>query len=142
MDERLTGWEILQRWGKDKADRIARNQRSSAPEIRDPGDADESIEVAKLSDLIVELWRVDRRSKQPPINEPVRLACERAIIRVSKLGFRYSSMEGERYAKGMKVFVIDHIGGENNQVISECVSPAIYFREKLVRPGEVITKGE
>jgi hypothetical protein len=61
--------------------------------------------------------------------------------RVRSIGFSLETMVGEPYHENLAVRVVDHEGGASNRTIAECLSPVVYFHGRMVRAGEVVTKG-
>jgi hypothetical protein len=49
---------------------------------------------------------------------------------------------GTAYDPSMRIRVVDQEGGSANLRITECLSPAVYRDDKLVRQAEVIVRGE
>lgn len=95
-----------------------------------------------LADLMVDLWRIGKRAgRHGETPETVRVACEIALERALELGFDIRELQGD-YDQNMRVRVVHRDGGSVNQVISECLSPAVYFDNQLIRPAEVILKGD
>jgi hypothetical protein len=100
------------------------------------------VEVTEVSRLAIDVWRVGQRAVKDKASEQVVAACERAVDRLRSIGFRVEDMLGDKYDPDMRVNVIEHQGGDKNVFITECIAPAIYFQDVLVRIGDVITKGE
>lgn len=98
--------------------------------------------AGELTELILALWRAERRGRrneQTP--EPVTMAIETAMDRARDLGFSFDEMVGTPYHENMRVRVIQHDAGEGEPRISECLTPAVYFRKTLIKPAEVIIEG-
>jgi hypothetical protein len=100
-----------------------------------------SIPAVMLASLVVDLWKISERAKIEPVAERVLAACERAEERLRRIGFEIEEMAGRPYDTNMRVHVVEHDGGEEPWSISECLSPAIYYRGELIREADVITKG-
>jgi hypothetical protein len=100
-----------------------------------------SIPADMVASLAVDLWKISERAKSEPVAERVLAACDRAEERLKRIGFEIEEMTGRPYDTNMRVHVVDHDGGEEPLSISECLSPAIYYRGELIREAEVITKG-
>ena len=101
----------------------------------------ESIRASELVLLITELWRMQQRAQQEPVPERFALALERSLERVMGLGFEIRSLVGEPYDTHMSVTVIDDRGGEPKHVL-ECLTPAIYYRGKLLERANVVIGGD
>lgn len=108
-----------------------------------------SLDRAAMSDLMVDLWRIQKRAQRDPAtSEGVHIACERALERAHALGFEVEEMTGEPYHANMNLRVAHRDGGEQNLRISECLSPAIYFtpaqsrQKQLIRKAEVVLQGD
>ena len=108
-----------------------------------------SLERGGMSDLMVDLWRIQKRAQRDPAtSEGVHIACERALERAHALGFTIEEMIGEAYHANMNLRVAHRDGGEQNLRISECLSPAVYFtpahstQKQLIRKAEVVLQGE
>ncbi len=108
-----------------------------------------SLERGGMSDLMVDLWRIQKRAQRDPAtSEGVHIACERALERAHALGFELQEMTGEPYHANMNLRVAHRDGGEQNLRISECLSPAVYFtpaqssQKQLIRKAEVVIQGE
>jgi hypothetical protein len=99
--------------------------------------------ASELCDLIHALWRIERRVlKHEQTADSIKMAIETAMDRVRSLGFTVDEMVGAPYHESMRVKVIQHDTSEGKLRISECLSPAIYYRKNLIRPAEVIIEGE
>jgi hypothetical protein len=101
----------------------------------------ESIRASELVLLITELWRMQQSTHREPIPERFALALERSLERVMGLGFEIRSLVGEPYDTHMNVVVIDDRGGEPKHVL-ECLTPAIYYRGKLLERANVVIGGD
>lgn len=101
-----------------------------------------TVEAVNLVGLVVALWRVQRRAARPDAaSEAVQVACESALDRVTDLGFRLDEMLDQPYHENMRVRVVEQIGDRNLR-ISECLAPAVYYQDELLRPAEVVVTGE
>jgi hypothetical protein len=98
--------------------------------------------VQGVAELVVDVWRIGRRADRDGASEAVRIACETAVDRLASLGFRFDELLGEPYDENLRVRVVHKEGGERNVRISECLSPAVYFRNELIRPAEIVIQGE
>jgi hypothetical protein len=100
------------------------------------------VETSGLADLAVDVWRIRRRAVRDGATEAVRIACERAVERFTDLGLQMTEFAiGEPYDENLVVRVVHREEGGSNARIVECLSPAIYFHGKLVRPAEVVIEG-
>ncbi|MBI2843350.1 MAG: hypothetical protein HYX78_08115 [Armatimonadetes bacterium] len=101
------------------------------------------LPISDMSGLMVDLWRIFKRAKRDPTTpETVVVACEAAIERTTGLGFCMKEMIGERYDGNQLVQVVHCDGGQANLTIGECLSPAVYFQNQLIKRAEVVLKGE
>lgn len=102
-----------------------------------------SIDASKIAELAISLWRIGKRAQRDPATpEPVVIACEMARDRLSEIGFDIREMVGLPYHENMRVRVVDHEPASQPLQIIECLTPAIYFHDSLLRPAEVVIKGE
>lgn len=114
--------------------------QSSEPPILEHQDS-LSIPADMVAEMIVDFWKISKRAKSEKASERVLAACERAEERVRRIGFEVEEMTGKPYDTNMRVRVVQHDGGEDPSTISECLSPAVYYKKHLIREAEVITKG-
>jgi|GEM_PF-1747406 len=127
---------------REAPERLNESMLSSETPISIPEHQDSrSIPADMIASLVVDLWKISERAKSEPVAERVLAACERAEERLRRIGFEIEEMAGRPYDTNMRVHVVEHDGGEEPWSISECLSPAIYYRGELIREAEVITKG-
>ena len=100
------------------------------------------LEPSRLAELVVDVWRIQRRARDPSTPPPVRVACEIALERAEALGFQVRDMIGEPYHENLRVTVVHAEGGKSNPCISDCLSPAVYFGEDLIRRAEIVIRGD
>ena len=101
------------------------------------------IPLSVISDIAVDIWRITRRALREESTPPsVVIACERAVETLEGAKVEIRDLAGEKYDENSRVSVIHEEGGKRNQVISECISPAIYYKGRLLRKAEVCLKGE
>lgn len=103
--------------------------------------AESTIRASELVLLVTELWRMQQRAQQEPVPERFTLALERSLERIEGLGFEIRSLVGEPYDTHMSVTVIDDRGGEPKRIL-ECLTPAIYYRGKLLERAKVVIGGD
>jgi hypothetical protein len=108
-------------------------QRGNAPSALDPSD---------VAELVVDLWRLKKRMDTEGVSERLATSFERVEDRLSRLGLAWDSMEGMLYDTNLKVRVVDHEHDQGALTIHQCITPAVFFKERLVRQGEIITKGD
>lgn len=94
-----------------------------------------------VAELAVDLWRIGTRAKRDSASERVLIAYERAVDRLDGLGFRFDSMMNHPYDENLKVRVIEHEDGTEPRRIVECITPAVYYKDSLIREAEVVTRG-
>jgi hypothetical protein len=99
------------------------------------------VSPAKVAELAVDLWRIEARARKESAGERIIAACERATDRLRSMGFVVDDLEGRPYDENLRVRVVDHEDGEGPRRVLECVSPAVYHQEVLVREAEVVTRG-
>lgn len=97
--------------------------------------------ILEVAELAVDLWKLGERAKTDAASERVAAAYERAEDRLKRIGFELDPMVGRSYDTNIKAKVVDHEAGEGPKIISKCISPAVFFRGKLVREAEVVTIG-
>jgi hypothetical protein len=100
------------------------------------------LSLRDTADVVVDVWRIRRRAHRDEASHAVRIACETALDRLTDLGFRLEEMLGEPYDENLRVRVLHQEGGPRNLRISECLAPAVYFQNELVRTAEIIIQGE
>lgn len=130
--------------GKDKK-KLKRDRRGKAQHFEGAANrlsVHDSVPIAGVAELAVELWRVDSRARRDPSSERVLVACERAIDRLATLGFTLSDMKDRIYDENLKVRVIEHEEDDGDRRIVECITPAVFFQDRLVREAEVVTRGK
>lgn len=107
---------------------------------REPSES-EGPTAAEVAGLAVDLWKLGERAKSEGASERLAAAYERAEDRLKRIGFEIDTMVGRPYDTNIKAKVVDHESGEGSLVIGQCISPAIFFRGKLVREAEIVTMG-
>lgn len=125
---------------QEPAEDLKESMQSSEPPTPETGDT-LSIPVDMVASLVVDLWKISERAKSEPVTDRVLAACERAEERLRRIGFEIQEMAGRPYDTNMRVHVVEHDGGVEPWTVSECLSPAIYYRGVLIREAEVVTKG-
>jgi len=105
--------------------------------------AERPIALQECADLAIDAWRaVSRACADPQTPERVATAIMRISERMQDLGFMTKDLTGVPYAPDMRARIVEQVGiGPPFRVI-ECLAPAVYFRGKLVRPAEIVVKGE
>lgn len=102
-----------------------------------------NISLQAVLNLAIDIWRIQRRARRDTSESSgVSVACERAVDTLHDIGIEIKELIGETYDENSLVHVIHEDGGPHNRVISECLSPAVYFQSKLIKKAEVIIKGE
>ena len=100
------------------------------------------IEPSKVAELAVDLWKSHARARTDDASDRVIAACERAESRLNRLGFEIDTLRDQPYDTNMRVRVLDHVPSEGPLKVWECLSPAVYFNEELIREAEIVTKGD
>ena len=110
---------------------------------------EEKIELPadKIAELAVSVWRIKRRAaKHRDTPEPVAIACETAVDRLRDMGVMLHEHVGEPCDDAMRVRVVEDITapGKHNPApvatIVECLSPAVYYNNNLIRRAEVVVE--
>ena len=100
------------------------------------------IPVDSIVILLVDIWKITNHAKTECSGTKIISACERVEARIERLGFELTdNFVGKKYDSNRIMKVIEHDGGDENIVISECISPEIRYKNLVVREAEVITKG-
>lgn len=97
--------------------------------------------AAEVAELAVDLWKLGERVKSEAASERVATAYERSEDRLKRMGYELDPMVGRPYDTNIKARVVDHEGGEGPLVIGQCISPAVFFKGRLVREAEIVTMG-
>lgn len=116
-----------------------RESSTGAPNLRDAEILGPT--AAEVAELAVDLWKLGDRARADAASERVAAAYERAEDRLKRIGFEVDPMVNRPYDTNLKVRVVGHEPGEGPLVISQCISPAVYFRGRLVREAEIVTNG-
>lgn len=123
-------------------------KRSSTRRKQATGDASEGEPfngggptAAEVAELAVDLWKLGERVKTEAPSERVWTAYERSEDRLKRMGFEVDAMIGRPYDTNIKARVVDHEAGEGPLVIGHCISPAVFFKGRLVREAEIVTMG-
>lgn len=104
-------------------------------------------ELLKLvMELATGLWRIGKAT--PPPNDDgstdelrrLRRHIEAAWDVLADAGVEVQEHTGERYVTGMavKVLAFQPVTGVNTELIEETIRPSVFYKERLVSPGEVI----
>lgn len=100
------------------------------------------IEPREFAGAVLDIWRLAARVADNSVPESVQIAVERLSDRVRGMGFEARNLEGEAYQQNMKVFVVDDLGGDEPKYIVQCLTPAIYFKDTLIEPANVVIGGK
>jgi len=101
------------------------------------------ISAAEVAELVLDIWRIRRRAERGSgACDAVRSACEIAMDRARILGFDVREMVGEPYDESLRVRVVHHDGGTRRCSITECLAPAVYFNNELIKAAEVVISGD
>lgn len=123
---------------KDRARRAANESAATTPLL---AAALSGVSPSKVAELAVDVWRIESRARKEGAGDRVVAACERAVDRLRSMGFSLDSLEGRPYDENLRVRVVDHEDAEGPRTVLECVSPAVYHDDVLVREAEVVTRG-
>lgn len=100
------------------------------------------IEPHEFAGAVLDIWRLTIRVADNAVPEPIQIAVERLNDRIRGMGFEARNLEGETYQPNMKVFVVDDLGGDEPKYILQCLTPAIYFKDTLIEPANVVIGGK
>jgi len=108
-----------------------------------PAEPEESqvLSAEEVAEFVVDLWKLGERVKADVASERVAAAYERAEERLKRIGFEIDPMVGRSYDTNIKAKVVDHEAEDGPLVVNQCISPAVYFRGRLVREAEIVTTG-
>lgn len=95
----------------------------------------------EVADLAVDLWKLGERVRTEAASDRVATAYERSEDRLKRIGFAVDTMSGRPYDTNMKAKVVDHEAGEGPLMIGQCISPAVFYKGRLVREAEIVTIG-
>lgn len=101
----------------------------------------DQVSCDSLAELVLDIWRLRQRAEREGTSERIMIAIERAEDRLRRLGFRTDTMQEHPYSENLRIKVIEHIDADGPRNISECLAPAVYFAERLIRMAEVVTRG-
>lgn len=118
-----------------------RKNRKATVQRRESQSSVDFVGTDAIADLAIDIWKITRRAASDGASERVMMACERAGERLERLGFEIVNFKGLPYDCNMRVKVVEHDGGTEPYIISECLTPAVYFKGELLRQAEVVTKG-
>lgn len=97
--------------------------------------------IGEIADLAADIWKIAERSKRDGAGDRVLAACERTLDRLGRMGIYLDSMIDRIYEPNMRAKVVDHKTGVGPLTVDHCISPAVYFREHLIREAEIVTVG-
>lgn len=128
----------------------ARGKSKTPPAKNKPQDAaapkkrasSTTIDAKDLVLLIIDIWRLNKRLEHETISEPIQNAVERIEERLRGLGFTWKSLEGQPYDSKAVMIVIEDRSNGKDCVITECLTPAVYYKDKLIEPSKVILGGD
>jgi len=101
----------------------------------------QALSAEEVAEFVVDLWKLGERVKADVASERIAAAYERAEDRLKRIGYEIDAMVGRSYDTNIKARVVDHEAGDGPLVVSQCISPAVYFRGRLVREAEIVTTG-
>ena len=100
-----------------------------------------SLHCERVSEIALDIWRIGLRIKDDRENPRLLAAWERADDRIRKLGFVLDTMVDRLFDDNLRVRVVDNEPCVGPKVISECLTPAVFFNGILIREAEVVTRG-
>lgn len=98
------------------------------------------IKVSEVVGIVIDLWRMHKRAEKEEVSERFIIALERSLERVYGLGFEIRELSNEPYDPHMNVVVVENLGGEPLRIV-ECLTPAVYYKGKLVERANVVIGG-
>lgn len=100
---------------------------------------DSQLVATDLLPLTLDVWRLSRMTEG---DERLHTLASRALDRLRALGLRLETLEGNPFDENAKVRVVEHRPGPEPRTVVECVTPAIYWNDQLLKEANVITKGQ
>ena len=102
--------------------------------------------VSCCLEMVIHAWRAERRMKDRAtgeVRDEYRLVYRNiAGIQesLSAMGFHVKDREGEAYDYGLpeKVVAAEKRAGLSREIVTETIRPSVFFRDQLVREGEII----
>lgn len=104
---------------------------------------DTPLLITPVSQVIVEIWRIERRLASGMNSElSLKASIERIRRQLSSAGFEIRDPDGSEYVEGMNVEILDMPNlddvGDRILRVSEVLRPAVYFEGKCVVAPQVI----
>ena len=105
------------------------------------------VQVSSLVEIAIETWRVGDRLKKLQVlankeDPAIGFSIEKIQHVLKEMGVEIKDPTGEPYHEGLvlDVLTFDYGSGESptNRVVQETVSPAIFYKGKLVKMAKVI----
>ena len=108
------------------------------------GQADPAPQIARpMAELIVSIWRAQRRLEQGGAPERVMLMVQRhldaAMSRLDELGIELRAYEGQAYDPGMRAVTPTHFepdGAVAHETVGETTAPAIFLHGKVASKSQ------
>lgn len=116
--------------------KLARQARSATP-----NETTHVVSPDTLAELVIDVWKIEKRAKDTAASARVVSACERALERLAKIGFRIDTMMDRPYSENLRMRVVEHEVTDEERHVSECLAPAIFHDDVLIREADVITRG-
>ncbi|MCC6377142.1 MAG: hypothetical protein IT191_09020 [Microbacteriaceae bacterium] len=99
------------------------------------------IQTEALAELAIDVWKIEKRAKDTTSSHRVLTACERALERLTNFGFVIDTMMDRPYSENLRMRVVEHEESEDPRHVIECLSPAIFHGDVLIREADVVTRG-
>lgn len=117
-----------------------KRQRAQGDHIMIQQDSPFQIRASEVVGLVIDLWRMQKRAEKEQIPERFTIALERSVERIYGLGFEIREHKDEFYDPHMNVVVVENLGGEPLRIL-ECLTPAVYYKGKLIERANVVIGG-
>jgi len=99
------------------------------------------VSCCEVAELIVDIWRLSERIHGNEVGDRVMSALERVEDRYARMGFSIKTHFGCPYSTDLSAVILDHEPGDGPVLVDKCISPAVYYLNRLAKVPELITKG-
>jgi hypothetical protein len=129
--------------------RIFRKKHTHTPPTEPPreSESDSSAHIPLLVEIAIEAWRVADRTRKLQLaanreDPAIAFSIDKIHLILREMGIEIKDPTGETYHEGMGFDVLTFDYGPSkspaNRVVQETVSPAIYYKKKLIKMAKVI----
>jgi hypothetical protein len=99
-----------------------------------------------LCDIAIHVWRLQRRMKDRVTKKVLdehrtgHRNVEGILEALERVGVKLRDREGEVYDYGLPERVVgaEKRGGLEREMVAETIRPSLFFRDQIIRPGEII----